>query len=154
MAWELIFKIANNGVLLFWLLLAFGPRGTMWIRGIFVGGTGLLALTYSVLIIGLISGGFDGGGGTANKPDFTSLRGVMALFATPGGATIGWIHYLAFDLFVGIWIARNADRHAIGRIWQVPVLFFTLMLGPLGLLLYLVVRGFIGKNLENGFTPR
>lgn len=155
MPWELIFKIANNGVLIFWLLLAFGPRGTMWLRGIFLGGSGLLALTYSVLIIGLLTGGLNGGaGGNGETPNFTTLSGVMALFDTPGGATIGWFHYLAFDLFVGIWIARNADRRAIRRIWQVPALALTLMFGPMGLLSYLVLRSFVGKNLENAFTPR
>ena len=78
----------------------------------------------------------------------------MALFDTPGGATIGWIHYLAFDLFVGVWIARNADRHGINRIIQVPILFFTLMFGPMGLLIYLITRALLGKQLENGFVPR
>jgi Domain of unknown function (DUF4281) len=155
MPWELIFKITNGGVLIFWLLLAFGPRGTMWVRGIFLGGTGILALTYSILIIGLMTGSFDGGAGDTGKSlDFTTLSGVMALFDTHGGATIGWIHYLAFDLLVGIWIARNADRHGISRILQVPALFLTLMFGPMGLLVYLVMRAFLGKKLENGFTPR
>jgi hypothetical protein len=155
MPWDVIFKIANGGALLFWLLLAFGPRKTMWVRGIFVFGTGMLAMTYSLLMLALLAGSIDGGGnGAANSPDFTTLPGVMALFDTPGGTTIGWIHYLAFDLFVGIWIARNADRHAIARIWQIPILFLTFMLGPLGLFSYLVARAFLGKKLENGFTPR
>jgi Domain of unknown function (DUF4281) len=150
--WELIFKIANTGVLPFWLLLAFGPRGTMWVRAIFLFGTGLLALAYTVLITGLLAGLINGGGNTG--ADFTTLAGVMALFDSRGGATIGWIHYLAFDLFVGIWIARNADRHAIARIWQVPVLGLTLMFGPIGLLSYIILRAFLGRKLENGFTPR
>jgi Domain of unknown function (DUF4281) len=155
MPWELIFKLANGWAALLWLLLAFGPRQTMWVRAIFLSGTAALALAYSVLIIGLISGGINGGGAAASgSPDFTTLSGVMALFDTPGGTTIGWIHYLAFDLFVGIWIARNADRHAIARIWQVPMLFLTFMLGPLGLFSYLIARAFLGKKLENGFTPR
>jgi hypothetical protein len=158
MNWDLIFKIANFGILPFWLLLALGPRSTMMVRGIFLLGTGLLALSYTILIIGLMAGFFDGGlvteTGAAGSPDFTTLTGVMALFDSKGGATIGWIHYLAFDLFVGLWIARNADRHGISRIVQVPILFFTLMFGPIGLLLYLVTRGFLGKKLENGFTPR
>jgi Domain of unknown function (DUF4281) len=150
--WDLIFKIANSGVLLFWMLLAFGPRKIMWVRGIFLGGTGLLAVIYSILIIGLLGGLFDGG---AKGPlDFTTLAGVMAALGTKGGATIGWIHYLAFDLFVGIWIARNADRHGINRIWQIPILFLTLLFGPLGLTLYLITRAFKGKKLDNGFTPR
>jgi hypothetical protein len=155
MNWELIFKIANIGVLPFWLLLAFAPRGLMMMRGIFLFGTGLLALAYAVLIIGLMSGGLDAGGpASSGSPDFTTLAGVMALFDSKGGATIGWIHYLAFDLFVGIWIARNADRHHISRIIQVPILFLTLMFGPIGLLLYLITRMFLGQNLENGFVPR
>jgi hypothetical protein len=153
--WELIFRIANTAILPFWLLLAFGPRGTMWVRGIFLFGTGLLALAYTILITGLLSGVFDSGvvtGGT--EASFTTLSGVMALFDSKGGATVGWIHYLAFDLFVGLWIARNADRHAIRRVWQVPVLALTLMFGPIGLLSYLILRAFLGKKLENGFTPR
>lgn len=150
--WEIIFKIANAGVLPFWLLLAFAPRHVMLVRGLFVGGTGLLALVYSILIIALISGAIDPGGATGG--DFTSLAGVMALFDSKGGATIGWIHYLAFDLFVGIWVARNADRHAISRITQVPILFFVLMAGPFGLMLYLLVRLFSPKNPENSFVPR
>jgi hypothetical protein len=158
MNWDLIFTIANTAVLPFWLLLAFGSRGTMWVRGIFLLGTGLLALTYTVLITGLLSGAFDDGlvtaAGTSNSPDFTTLSGVMALFDSKGGATVGWIHYLAFDLFVGLWIARNADRHNIARIWQIPVLALTLMFGPIGLLTYLIVRVFLGKKLEYGFTPR
>ena len=64
----------------------------------------------------------------------------MALFDSPGGATIGWIHYLAFDLFVGTWISRNADAHKISRWFQIPILFFTLMAGPIGLLLYHLLR--------------
>ncbi len=152
MNWELIFKVANTGVLPFWVLLALAPRNIMVVRGIFLMGTGLLALAYSVLIIALLGGFVDGGGSTGS--DFTSLAGVQALFDSKGGATIGWIHYLAFDLFVGIWVARNADRHGISRIVQVAILFFVLMAGPLGLILYLATRAILGKKLENGFTPR
>ncbi|MFC4291352.1 ABA4-like family protein [Sphingorhabdus arenilitoris] len=152
--WETIFKVANVGILPFWLLLAFGPRRQMVLRGIFLLGSGLLAVSYAILIVGLLGGAFDGGGGAGGNADLTTLAGAMALFDSPGGATIGWIHYLAFDLFVGIWIARNADRHAIARLWQIPCLFLTLMFGPIGLLLYLILRSFLGKSLENGFTPR
>ncbi|MEW6576703.1 MAG: abscisic acid-deficient protein Aba4 family protein, partial [Pseudomonadota bacterium] len=79
--------------------------------------------------------------------------GVMALFDSKGGATIGWIHYLAFDLFVGIWAARNADRRGIARWMQILVLPFIFLLGPLGLVLYLGLRTFAGKSVENGIAP-
>jgi hypothetical protein len=77
-----------------------------------------------------MSGTLDAAG--PRSQDFSSLAGVMALFDSKGGATIGWIHYLAFDLFVGIWAARNADRRGIARWMQIPVLPFIFLLGPLG----------------------
>jgi hypothetical protein len=107
-----------------------------------------------VLIIGLIGGGIDGGQGGGNgAADFTTLAGVQALFDTQGGATVGWIHYLAFDLFVGIWVARNADRRQISRVFQIPVLLCIFMAGPLGLVLYLGLRRFAGQNVENSTVP-
>jgi len=114
----------------------------------------LLACLYAGLIIPLMAGLITDGG-SAGRPsaDFTTLKGVMALFDSPGGATIGWIHYLAFDLFVGIWIARNADQHKIARWLQVPILFFTLMAGPIGLLLYLLLRQITGKKQDNALLP-
>ena len=98
-----------------------------------------------------MSGTLNAAGSTG--ADFTTLDGVMALFDSRGGATIGWIHYLAFDLFVGIWAARNADRRGIHRLVQGPILFFIFMLGPLGLTLYLVTRQFLGQRTENAVVP-
>ena len=87
---------------------------------------------------GFLSGTIDAGG--AGGGDFTTLAGVMKLFDSPGGATMGWIHYLAFDLFTGLWIARDADAKGFSRIVQFPFLFLTLMAGPVGLLTWLIVR--------------
>ena len=105
---------------------------------IFYGGVGLLAGAYAVIVIPMMTGLIDGGSG--GIPDFSTLAGVQQLLSSPGGATIGWIHYLAFDLFVGLWVARNADKYGFARWLQVPILFFVLMLGPLGLVLYLLLR--------------
>ena len=57
-----------------------------------------------------------------------------------GGVTVGWTHYLAFDLFIGIWIARDADAKGFARWIQAPILFATFMAGPVGLLVWLIVR--------------
>ncbi len=151
--WEMIFTVTNSGVLLFWLLLAFGPRTVVTRKIIFFAGVSLLAATYAVLIVLLLGGFADDGGSGGGSPDFTTLAGVQALFAAKGGATIGWIHYLAFDLFVGMWIASNADRHGFSRIVQVPFLFFTLMTGPLGLTLYVLVRKLSGRTVSGAVTP-
>lgn len=102
-------------------------------------GVGLLCLTYACGIIGLLSGILPGGGSVADV-DFTSIQGVQAFFASDAGATIGWIHYLAFDLFVGLWIARDADDKGFARWVQAPILLATFMAGPLGLIIWILLR--------------
>ncbi len=154
MPWDMIFEWTNRWALVCWIILAFAPRRDQIIPYLFYAGSGVLALTYAALIVPLMAGLInDGGPAGGPGADFTTLKGVMALFDAPGGATIGWIHYLAFDLFVGIWAARNADRRGINRIIQVPVLFFILMVGPLGLVLYLLLRQLIGTKTENSVVP-
>jgi hypothetical protein len=71
---------------------------------------------------------------------FGSLEGVMILFQSPTAVLGGWIHYLVFDLFIGAWIVRDAKRHGINHLFTLPILFATLMAGPAGLLLYLLLR--------------
>lgn len=69
-----------------------------------------------------------------------TLSGVAALLGSPAGATIAWVHFLAFDLFVGRWIYVDSQERRISAWLMAPVLFLTLMLGPAGFLLYLIVR--------------
>jgi hypothetical protein len=101
-------------------------------------GVGLLCLIYATGLIGVVSGVIpnSGGGGM----DFSTIAGIRAIFATDGGVTIGWTHYLAFDLFAGLWIARDADAKGISRLIQAPILLATLMAGPLGLGIWLLAR--------------
>jgi len=65
---------------------------------------------------------------------------VVSLLGSPAGASIAWVHFLAFDLFVGRWIYLDSQERRVSAWLMAPVLFLTLMLGPAGLLLYLVVR--------------
>jgi hypothetical protein len=69
-----------------------------------------------------------------------TLGGVATLLSSPAGATIAWVHFLAFDLFAGRWIYLDSQERPISAWLMAPVLFFTLMLGPAGFLLYLVLR--------------
>jgi len=65
---------------------------------------------------------------------------IVLPFGSPVGATIAWLHFLAFDLFVGRWIYLDGrERGVSGRV-MAPVLFLTLMVGPCGFLLYLIAR--------------
>jgi hypothetical protein len=154
MNWDMIFGLANAWALLGWVILALAPKRAIIAPFVFFAGSVLLACLYAGLIIPLMAGLISDGGPTGRPAaDLTSLAGVMALFDSPGGATIGWIHYLAFDLFVGTWISRNADAHKISRWLQLPILFFTLMAGPIGLLLYLLLRQLKGENPNNAVVP-
>ena len=71
---------------------------------------------------------------------FGSLQGVMELFDNPVMVTAGWVHYLAFDLLAGVFIKRNGVKHNISHWLQVPCMLLTFMFGPVGLLLYLLIR--------------
>ncbi len=129
---ELIFSIASNAVLPAWILLAVAPgwKGTQWIVHSAAFSLAIAAL-YAVVLVPAMSGA---------EGNMLTLAGVQQLFSNPLAALAGWLHYLAFDLFIGAWEVRNARRLAIPH-WQVlPCLFFTLMLGPVGLFAYFVVR--------------
>ena len=138
MSWDHIFLIVNYWAIAGWIVLAFLPRSPIALSAILYAGVFLLCLAYTVMIVGFLTGSIDAGG--PGGGDFTTLKGVMKLFDSPGGATLGWAHYLAFDLFVGMWIARDADQKGFSRIVQFPFLFLTLMVGPVGLLSWLIVR--------------
>ena len=140
--WDLIFSTANFYAFIAWFVLAFLPRREWSMQVLLIGGAGLLSLAYAVIITGFLSGTLDAGAGNGAPGNFSSITGVQAFFSSPGGLTLGWIHYLAVDLFVGLWIAQDADIRGVSRIIQVPILFATLMAGPLGLTIWLIIRQF------------
>jgi hypothetical protein len=130
---DTIFMICNYGVIPAWLLLAFAPSWS-WTQRI-VHQIWIPILLGSVYLGVMVTSPAtpDGGG-------FSSLDGVMTLFTSPHFALVGWVHYLAFDLFIGAWEVRDARRQSISHWFVVPCLVLTLMLGPIGLLAYLVLR--------------
>lgn len=147
MNWETIFTIANVWAMIGWLALAFAPRKPQVLALILYLSVFLLCLAYAILLGMLLGGWTDAGSASAGS--FTTLAGVMALFSGQAAMLLGWVHYLAFDLFVGMWIARDADQKGFGRAVQWPVLFLTLMAGPLGLLIWLIVRDRRARQLSN-----
>jgi hypothetical protein len=134
---ENFFKLANGFALIGWIILIILPRyrSDKLILGVFIT---ILSMAYLYLVA------------TEFKPadfkSFGSLEGVMSLFQSPTVLLAGWIHYLAFDLMVGLWIKNNAIKHRINHWLIAPCLFLTFMLGPVGLLLYLVIRILVNKQ--------
>jgi len=136
-----IFLIANNGILVFWLLLIVAPgwSGTrIAVHSIAI--PAVLGLTYLWLILSFWSGPVPQGA------SYNSLTGVMIFLASPVAATAGWIHYLCFDLFVGAWLARDARRRGVPHWLVIPCLLIALLAGPVGLLVYLTLRLSLGKG--------
>jgi hypothetical protein len=138
MGWDMVFSLTNGIAIIGWLILWFAPRKPALLSLVMYLGVGLLCLIYVVCFAALIFGAAgDGGGAGAFTYD---IPGIRALFASDAGIVIGWTHYLAFDLFTGLWIARDADNKGFSRVKQFPILAATLMAGPVGLLLWLILR--------------
>ena len=152
MDWGLIFALTNGFAFAGWAMLAFLPRRPFVHSAILFGCVGMLCLAYAAMFLGLFGGFADpgrvSGAAPADLRDYT-LPGLRNLFMSDGGVTLGWTHYLAFDLFVGLWVARDADAKGFSRWVQLPILFCVLMAGPIGLLIWLIVR----ERRARGTTP-
>jgi hypothetical protein len=129
---EQAFSIANIVAVLCWLLLAVLP-GRRWVTEIVTGKA--VPMLFAVLYVAIVAMTFG-----QSEGSFSTLSGVAALFANPWLLLAGWLHYLAFDLLIGTWEARDARERGIPHILLVPCLFTTLMFGPAGWLLYMAIR--------------
>jgi len=130
---ELLFQIANTTALVGWIVLLTSPFFPVIADRI----SGLaIPVLLSIAYAGLVLAYFGQGEGS-----FSTLEGVMQLFTTKEGVLAGWIHYLAFDLFVGAWEVRTARAERIPFLLVIPCLALTFMFGPAGFLLFTAIRG-------------
>ena len=132
MPWGGLFIFVHAVALAGWAMLFVLPRGPRVASYVLYFCVGILCLTYTVMFASRFQAIISG--------DFLSIEGLKVLFATDAGIVIGWTHYLAFDLFIGQWIAKDADHKGFSRLAQAPVLLLTLLAGPIGLLVWLVMR--------------
>ena len=77
---------------------------------------------------------------TGGMMDFGSLKSVMALFTEENAVLAGWVHYLAFDLLIGMWMLDQNKELKINQLLIAPCLFLTFMLGPIGFLLFIIIK--------------
>ncbi|MFN3908992.1 MAG: ABA4-like family protein [Flavobacterium sp.] len=138
---DVLFQFANTFVLIGWIFLLFLPtwKFSVSIARFFV--VVPLSMLYAFLVVQSF-GNFD--------PNmFSTLAGVKSLFGQDLGVLVGWIHYLAFDLFVGTYIVKKAQSMQMPRFLYTICLPFTFMFGPLGLLLFYVFWWFISMKKVN-----
>ena len=129
-----IFSLSSLLVMPFWLLMIALPHwrwtkriaGSLWI-------VAPAALLYALLVLPQLATALP----LLMNP---TLDGIAGLLGTPAGATIGWVHFLAFDLFVGAWEVRTARREGIPHLLVLPCLVLTFLFGPIGLLAFLGLR--------------
>jgi hypothetical protein len=127
-----LFQLTGPLAILGWLALVlapFAPRLTDALATLVI--PALLSVGYTALILVHWS---DAPGG------FDKLANVMLLFTNPAVALAGWVHYLAFDLFVGAWITRTARAQAIPHLLILPCLVLTFLFGPAGFLAFIALR--------------
>ena len=131
---DLVFSIANWIVMAGWAALLLSPlRREALVLVARIASAAVCAIYLLLLARGLIAGpGLPEGAG------FGTLDGVVALLSRREAMLAGWVHFLAFDLFVGSWMAEDAPRAGVPHGLLVPLLALTLMAGPVGLLLYLL----------------
>lgn len=137
---DFLFSLANPVALLGWIILGIG---VVWnkplLRDVIAGRVFPLGLSvfYTILIVAFFfkaEGGFD------------TLANVQKLFTFPWAALAGWVHYLAFDLFIGALIARDIMKLGISRVFLIVLLPLTFMFGPIGYVGFVIVRTALAKK--------
>lgn len=130
-----IFDLANPFALVGWVILIGAVLlNRPWWRDVVAGIAWPVML--SVLYIAALVVGW-----ASAKGGFSSLAAVRELFANDWALLAGWVHYLAFDLFVGAWIAGQTERTGLSRLVLIPVLPLTFLFGPAGFFLFMAIRG-------------
>lgn len=139
---EVWFTLGNAIILPFWGMLFLFPssKATQWVfERSKVSPLHLLAVIYAITVVPALVSNPESLAALARP----TLEGVKGLLGSDTGAAAGWIHYLCFDLFVGVAVWKSARERKHSFSWVSPVLGLVLMFGPLGWLTYEGISGII-----------
>jgi hypothetical protein len=147
---EQVFGMTGMPAMIGWAILILGPRRFAWLNAIpqLIIPLGLSVL-YALLILRFFA-----------EPEggFGSLAEVRQLFTSDWTLLAGWVHYLAFDLAIGAYLATRMDRVGIGRVVQAPIFVTTFLFGPMGFALALITEGALaarpGAHLSPTLSPK
>ena len=142
MNYEIIFNIYNTGILIFWLLLLVFPKSKLTQK--------MTDFPWIPLVIAFGYIYFLGTSDSIFSVDFSSLSGLTEMFqnSNPRGVAAGWLHYLAFDFWVGCWILRDSQKKGVKHAFIIFPMLFTFMLGPVGVIIYTLVLLFQKKLIK------
>ncbi len=142
---ENIYLVANWGVIPFWLLLILAPNHGLTnflAQSVIVPlllATGYSYLTYNLYLEKNVFDGFE---------LYSGLDGLYSMFSNEILLLIFWLHFLAISLFAGAWIIRDARRYLIPKIITIPTLILTYFSGPVGIVIYWLIRIFFAKKIS------
>jgi hypothetical protein len=136
---SLVFQIVNTIVLPAWLILIFFPNKS-WKNPVINSLAIAMSLVYAYYVVT--------GLGDLDLESFNKLEGVKAMFTTDVAVLTGWVHYLVFDLLVGNWILNQSRKHNINHFLIIPCLLLCFMFGPVGYLLYSIIKVTKTKRLD------
>lgn len=139
---DLLFSFFNSLALVGWSFLIFFPNFKITKLCIRSGYLSIFfCLSYTIICVIALTSNAPGG--------FQKLDELMILFDNKSWVLTGWIHYLAFDLFIGSWILKDSIKHNIRHALIIPSLIFTFILGPFGFIIYFITRAiYLNKILS------
>jgi hypothetical protein len=141
---ETVFKLSSFLVLPCWALMLFLPRWR-WterlMRSPWVAAGP--ALLYACLMLPRLAEHAP----LLLRPEFRQIAGLLG---SPEGTALAWAHFLAFDLLVGRWVYLDGRRRGLSAWLVAPALFLTLLVGPVGFLVYLSLRALAGRAGSEG----
>tara|TARA_B100001094_G_C17867007_1_gene640222 strand:- start:247 stop:678 length:432 start_codon:yes stop_codon:yes gene_type:complete len=142
MTYEIIFNIYNTGILIFWLFLLVFPKSKLTQK--------MTNFPWIPLVIAFGYIYFLGTSDSIFSVDFSSLSGLTEMFqnSNPRGVAAGWLHYLAFDFWVGCWILRDSQKKGVKHAFIIFPMLCTFMLGPVGIIIYTLVLLFQKKLIK------
>ena len=128
-----VFSLVNMLAMLMWIFMIIAPKwkATRFLIDFKIVPIALASI-YAIYIFKAIQIG--------GMMDFGSLESVMALFTEENAVLSGWVHYLVFDLLIGMWMLDQNKKLNINQFILVPCLLFTFMMGPIGFLLFTIVK--------------
>ena len=142
MTYEIIFNIYNTGILIFWFFLLVFPKSKLTQK--------MTDFPWIPLVIAFGYIYFLGTSDSIFSVDFSSLSGLTEMFqnSNPRGVAAGWLHYLAFDFWVGCWILRDSQKKGVKHAFIIFPMLFTFILGPVGVIIYTLVLLFQKKLIK------
>ena len=143
---EILYYLVNFGFFPFWLILIFFPQSNLcryFVTSIFP-----ILLLSGAYIFMLYKSYLSSYEFLINFDLYLSISNLSNLFSNETFLMLFWIHFVSINLFTGGWIVKDSQKFGINKIILFLPLLITYLIGPLGILVYWIVRIFYAKRIN------